>query len=264
MSPGHTGRVLTAVLAGVAVLLAGCSSNTAADDVVTITQRVTDGAASSSVSEPVTAPSVATEPGATSAPTAPVAPTQDATSSASPTTKPPATSRTSRSSTAGSVPGAAADHPTENAPAASRDTAGPETGPKCATNAEYVDEAPTGLRSDVVAGWRAIEKAANADGVIVCLNDGKRSTAQQQAQYDEYVKRYGAEAADQLVLPPDKSAHVTGNAIDVQPQPAYRWLQATKGRLGFCRIYDNEPWHFEYDVAYFRAGCPARLPKPER
>lgn len=127
-----------------------------------------------------------------------------------------------------------------------------------------MDEDPTGLRSDVAVGWRSIEKEANADGVIVCLNDGKRSVAQQQGQYDLYVKEYGKQVADQLVLPPSKSAHVLGIAIDVQPQQAYQWLQNTRGRLGFCRVYDNEPWHFEYDVKYFAEGCPARLPKPAR
>lgn len=267
MSRGTPGRVLTAVVAGAAVLLAGCSSSTGADDVVTVTQRATDGSASGSRSVPAppkTSAETTEQAGTTDPPDSPepAEPSEDPATSSEGTMDPPSTTRSSRSS--GSVPRPTADHPTENAPDASRDTAGPETGPKCATNAEYVDEQPTGLRSDVVTGWRAIEKAANADGVIVCLNDGKRSTAQQQAQYDEYLEQYGAEVADQLVLPPDKSAHVTGNAIDVQPQAAYQWLQASKGSLGFCRIYDNEPWHFEYDVAYFTGGCPARLPKPER
>jgi len=152
--------------------------------------------------------------------------------------------------------------PTANAAPVSPETPGPETGPKCAANAAYVDEQPTGLRSDVIRAWRNVEKYANADGIIVCLNDGKRSGAQQQAQYDQYLKQYGKQAADQLVLTPDKSSHVTGIAIDVQPAAAFRWLQATKGALGLCRTFDNEGWHFEYDVSYFK-GCPPRKPRPE-
>jgi len=152
--------------------------------------------------------------------------------------------------------------PTANAAPVSPETPGPETGPKCAANAAYVDEQPTGLRSDVIRAWRNVEKYANADGIIVCLNDGKRSRAQQQAQYDQYLKQYGKQAADQLVLTPDKSSHVTGIAIDVQPAAAFRWLQATKGALGLCRTFDNEGWHFEYDVSYFK-GCPPRKPRPE-
>lgn len=133
----------------------------------------------------------------------------------------------------------------------------------CVTNDTYFDEDPDGLRPDVIKAWRNVEKHANADGLIVCLNDGKRSTAQQQAQYDQYVREYGKKSADQLVLRPEKSAHVTGIAIDLQPADAYRWLGKTDGAYGFCRRYDNEPWHFEYDVSYFEKGCPARLPKPE-
>ncbi len=104
---------------------------------------------------------------------------------------------------------------------------------------------------------------AKAQGVTLCLNDGKRSRAQQQAQFDQYKEQYGEEVARQLVLPPDKSAHVRGDAVDAQPAAGYQWLQATKGSLGFCRIYDNEAWHFEFDPAYKTDGCPARLPKPE-
>lgn len=155
-------------------------------------------------------------------------------------------------------------NPTTNDPDVSRDVPGPDGGRKCATNADYYDEAPTGLRPDVIAAWHHFEKVANAQGIIVCLNDGKRSSSQQQAQYDEYVREYGKDVADQLVLTPAKSSHVTGVAIDVQPAAAYQFLQSTKGSLGFCRRYDNEAWHFEYDAKYFTQGCPARLPKPER
>ena len=108
----------------------------------------------------------------------------------------------------------------------------------------------------------AVKKYARTQGVALCLNDGKRSTAQQLALYDDYVKEYGRAAADVYVLPPGKSAHVKGYAVDVQPAAAYQWLQGTKGARGWCRIYDNEPWHFEYARSYQRTGCPARLPKP--
>ena len=64
------------------------------------------------------------------------------------------------------------------------------------------------------------------------------------------------------VLPPEKSAHVLGTAIDVQPYAAYTWLQGTNGALNFCRIYDNEAWHFEYDTSFSSTGCPALLPYP--
>lgn len=144
------------------------------------------------------------------------------------------------------------------------DTPGPDTGPACTADHAYVNEAPTGLRSDVITAWKAVVLAGKSKGITVCLNDGKRSRAQQLAQYEEYVEQYGKEVADQLVLPPNKSAHVIGIAVDVQPAEAYQWLQSTKGALGFCRIYDNEAWHFEYNPAYRTQGCPARLPQPPR
>ena len=149
-------------------------------------------------------------------------------------------------------------------PTADLNAPGPDDGPICAVDPQYSDEAPTGLRPDVLAAWVAVKKYARNRGVALCLNDGKRSTAQQLALYDDYVKKYGKAAADVYVLPPGKSAHVKGYAVDVQPAAAYQWLQATMGAGGWCRIYDNEPWHFEYARSYQRTGCPARLPKPVR
>ncbi len=140
--------------------------------------------------------------------------------------------------------------------------AGPDDGPPCAIAKQYSDEPPTGLRADVKAAWISTKRAAARKGVTLCLNDGKRSAAQQVALFNEYVKEYGEAAAHFYVLPPGKSAHVKGYAVDVQPASAYQWLQATKGKLGWCRIYDNEAWHFEYSRVYATSGCPARQPKP--
>ena len=140
--------------------------------------------------------------------------------------------------------------------------AGPDNGPACKVDKQYSDEPPTGLRPDVKAAWVSVKKQAATKGVTLCLNDGKRSKAQQIALYNLYVKQYGKATANDLVLPWQKSAHVKGYAVDVQPAKAYQWLQATKGKLGFCRIYDNETWHFEYSTYYKTHGCPARLPKP--
>jgi len=118
------------------------------------------------------------------------------------------------------------------------------------------------MRADAAAGWLAVRAAGQAQGLTICLADGKRSRAQQQQTYDEYVRQYGRAMADQYVLPPEKSAHVLGLAVDVQPYQAYTWLQATAGALNFCRIYDNEAWHFEFDPAFSTAGCPTLLPYP--
>lgn len=137
---------------------------------------------------------------------------------------------------------------------------GPDSGSTCPTDKRYVDEDPKGLRDDVLAAFQQLKTKATAANITLCLQDGKRSTRQQQAQYDEYVKRFGTEElARKYVLPPDLSNHVKGFAIDVQPPPAAEWVERSAGAHGWCRRYENEPWHFEFDPAYFR-GCPALLP----
>jgi LAS superfamily LD-carboxypeptidase LdcB len=142
------------------------------------------------------------------------------------------------------------------------DTPGEDGGARCAGYEQYADEQPTGMRADAAAAWSAADAAAAAAGVTMCLADGKRSRSQQQATYDEYVAEFGADMAAQYVLPPDKSAHVLGLAVDVQPYAGYTWLEGTRGALGFCRTYDNEAWHFEFDQQFVTAGCPARQPHP--
>lgn len=143
------------------------------------------------------------------------------------------------------------------------DTPGQEgDGARCAGYEQYADEEPAGLRADAAAAWLSVRAAGEAQGLTICLADGKRSRAQQQQTYDDYVKQYGQAMADQYVLPPDKSAHVLGLAIDVQPYQAYTWLESTAGAFNFCRIYENEVWHFEFDPAYSTRGCPALLPYP--
>ncbi|WP_157970490.1 D-alanyl-D-alanine carboxypeptidase family protein [Nakamurella deserti] len=140
--------------------------------------------------------------------------------------------------------------------------AGPDGGPTCPVDPAYHDEDTDGLAAEVIAAWTEAETAAAAAGVTMCVNDGKRSRAQQQATYDDYVDRHGAAAAEQYVLPPDRSAHVAGYAVDVQPAASAAWLEATNGSLGFCRMYDNEVWHFEF-AETFRLGCPPRRAAPQ-
>jgi D-alanyl-D-alanine carboxypeptidase len=179
--------------------------------------------------------------------------------SAPPSAAPQALSAASLSSVSAAVAAAAA---AAGSDPADPDTPGEDGGARCPGNEQYAAEQPIGMRADVAAAWLAVAAAGESQGITMCLADGKRSKAQQQATYDDYVTQFGKAMADQYVLPPDKSAHVLGLAIDVQPYAAYTWLEGTHGTLGFCRIYDNEAWHFEYDAAFPDDGCPARLPHP--
>lgn len=194
------------------------------------------------------------------APTTPDLPSGEVTSeTAAPSADAPSNDAPSTTAGPGFDPATLPDQPAPDPELPGDDSGGP-----CASDPNYFDEDPTGLDENVVTAWRAVEIAANSQGLVVCLNDGKRSRAQQQDTYDAYVAQYGQAMADQYVLTPDKSAHVTGYAIDVQPAAAFNWLENTNGAFGFCRTYDNEAWHFEFNRDYAATGCPARAPAPVR
>jgi zinc D-Ala-D-Ala carboxypeptidase len=138
---------------------------------------------------------------------------------------------------------------------------GAETGPPCPLDARYVDEPPERLPPDTLAAWQRLRAAAGADGVQLCMNDGKRSREQQARQFADAVQEFGnAELASKYVLQPDESMHVVGIAVDIQPLASAGWVERNGRALGWCRRYENEPWHFEFDAAYVTAGCPALLP----
>jgi len=136
---------------------------------------------------------------------------------------------------------------------------GPDSGPQCPVDKRYVDEPPTGLRDDVLAAYRDLKAKAAAEKITLCLQDGKRSSRQQQAQFDEYVRKFGPELARNYALPPNESNHVKGFAVDIQPMNSSIWVEKNAGRYGWCRRYQNEAWHFEYNPEYVK-GCPALLP----
>jgi hypothetical protein len=104
---------------------------------------------------------------------------------------------------------------------------------------------------------------AAGDGVVLHLNSGWRSTAHQQRLFDEAVARYGSvEEAARWVARPGTSVHESGDAIDVGPEPAATWLADHGADHGLCRVYDNEPWHFELRPDAVGAGCPATYADP--
>jgi LAS superfamily LD-carboxypeptidase LdcB len=138
---------------------------------------------------------------------------------------------------------------------------GPETGPVCPLDARYVDEPPERLPPATLAAWQRLRTAAGQHGVQLCLNDGKRSRDQQARQFADAAEQFGSEElASRYVLPPEESMHVEGIAVDVQPLASAAWVERNGAALGWCRRYENEPWHFEYDPAYRTSGCPAFLP----
>ncbi|MFE9749450.1 M15 family metallopeptidase [Saccharothrix saharensis] len=98
----------------------------------------------------------------------------------------------------------------------------------------------------LLAALRAAARDARAAGVELRVTSGWRSKAYQQRLLDEAVARYGSLAeARRLVSTPEKSAHVTGKAIDIGPTDAADWLIRNGSDHGLCQTYANEMWHFE-------------------
>jgi zinc D-Ala-D-Ala carboxypeptidase len=103
-------------------------------------------------------------------------------------------------------------------------------------------------------------RAAESQGVDLRITSGWRSTGFQQRLFDAAVAKYGSVGiASQFVASPDVSKHVVGQAVDVAPVDADKWLIRNGARFGLCQIYANELWHFE--LAIDDAGnCPPLRP----
>jgi hypothetical protein len=105
---------------------------------------------------------------------------------------------------------------------------------------------------------RAATDAAR-NGIELLIESGWRSAAYQQQLLREAVVKYGSEAeAARWVAPPNRSAHVSGDAVDVASSDAIAWLSRHGADYGLCQIYDNEPWHYELRPGAIDHGCPAR------
>jgi len=136
----------------------------------------------------------------------------------------------SRATDAAAVPGP---------PAPPLATAGREAAGAVVAGSEGVDP-------ELAARFAAAQEAAAADGVVLTITSGKRSTQEQQELVDEAVTRYGSvQEAHRWVLPPGSSAHVQGLALDVGPTAGALWLGRHGLEFGLCRTYANEVWHFE-------------------
>ena len=61
---------------------------------------------------------------------------------------------------------------------------------------------------------------------------------------------------------PERSAHVSGDAVDIGPSGAAAWLSEHGAAYGLCRIYGNEPWHYELRPEAVDRGCPAMYADP--
>jgi zinc D-Ala-D-Ala carboxypeptidase len=113
---------------------------------------------------------------------------------------------------------------------------------------------------------RALRQAATdaaRDGVEIVVKSGWRSREYQKQLLRDAVAKYGSrKAAARWVAPPDTSSHVSGDAVDIGPSRAAAWLSKHGAEYGLCRIYKNEPWHYEWRREAIHDGCPSRYPDP--
>jgi D-alanyl-D-alanine carboxypeptidase len=109
----------------------------------------------------------------------------------------------------------------------------------------------------------AVQAAANAareQGIDLRINSGWRSRGFQQQLFDDAARTYGSvDIAKQFVASPDVSKHVAGQAVDVAPVEADKWLIRNGTQFGLCQIYANEVWHFELAVDS-QGNCPPLRP----
>jgi zinc D-Ala-D-Ala carboxypeptidase len=119
------------------------------------------------------------------------------------------------------------------------------------------------LDPNFLSAVRQAATAAAADGVGFFVDSGWRSPVYQQHLLNEAVSKYGSLAeAERWVATPNTSAHVKGEAIDIGPSNAATWLSEHGAQYGLCRIYGNEPWHFELRREAVDHACPAMYPDP--
>jgi hypothetical protein len=109
---------------------------------------------------------------------------------------------------------------------------------------------------------RAATDAAD-DGVEFVVDSGWRSRAYQEQLLHEAVLKYGSEAeAARWVATAETSAHVSGDAVDIEHADATAWLSRHGAGYGLCQIYRNEPWHYELRPEAIGQGCPPMYADP--
>jgi hypothetical protein len=129
----------------------------------------------------------------------------------------------------------------------------------------FDDEVPTVANLDPALLDALRQAATDAAGYAIELyvNSGWRSAAYQEQLLRDAVSEYGSlEEASRWVATPDTSAHVSGDAVDVEPVDAATWLSAHGAAYGLCQIYGNEPWHYELRPEAIDHRCPPLYADP--
>jgi D-alanyl-D-alanine carboxypeptidase len=123
----------------------------------------------------------------------------------------------------------------------------------------FDDEIPgvANLDSDLLSALRQAATDAADDGVELFVDSGWRSPEYQDQLLREAISEYGSEEeAARWVATAETSAHVSGDAVDIDHSDATAWLSEHGAEYGLCQIYGNEPWHYELRPEAGDYGCP--------
>ncbi|MBU3715777.1 MAG: hypothetical protein FGM63_01880 [Candidatus Nanopelagicaceae bacterium] len=117
----------------------------------------------------------------------------------------------------------------------------------------YSLTAPKTLNSTLEVRFLSAQAAAKRDGVALDITSGYRTLARQSELFKRALRKYGSyKEAAKWVSPPGISHHPLGLAIDVNypndPKGA-KWLEIHGYKFGLCRVFENEWWHFEGNIA---------------
>ena len=129
----------------------------------------------------------------------------------------------------------------------------------------FDDEIPAVANLDpgLLAALRGAATDAADDGVVFFVESGWRSPRYQEQLLHDAVAEYGSEEeAARWVATPNRSAHVSGDAVDLAHADATTWLSGHGAEYGLCQIYGNEPWHFELRPEAVGHGCPGMYADP--
>jgi D-alanyl-D-alanine carboxypeptidase len=123
----------------------------------------------------------------------------------------------------------------------------------------FDEESPavTNLDSDLLHALRQAARDAAKYKIRIVVNSGWRSPKYQEHLLHEAVSKFGSEKrAARWVATAEASFHVSGDAVDIGPSKAAVWLSKRGSAYGLCRIYRNEPWHYELRPNTIKDACP--------
>ena len=109
------------------------------------------------------------------------------------------------------------------------------------------------LNPTLLARFKSAQVAARKERVELKNVSGYRTYARQKYLFNQAIKKYGSyKEAAKWVAPPEISHHPMGLAIDVNypnEPAAAKWLEINGYKFGLCRVFENEWWHFEGNIA---------------